>query len=269
MAVSPAFLINVLSTLLNTDSYNYLGFGLEFGSSSEERFQHPLLNGIVVSPFVNLKLAVFMKKQRLNAAVTILPLSLLSTNPPFSAENYELLRSFVTNDYMTFVLSKQWLYSPIGAMDYFMQTLSISNLRSNILDLSDKDQIVIWDTEDLTPNDFLSSLSLLTRKWFAYPSSSKSLTPFVLWPKSLSSDDITKLRNEGVKTIFSFVYDSAIVRYFKHSQITYIFLDFWEFCNIALRKFAQILQLEVDIPVYHFSQDFPIWLSAKDFSTEK
>ena len=269
MAISPASLIKILNTLLNTDLYRYPGFGLEFGISSEDKLQHSSLHGIVVSPFVNLKLAVFMKKQRLNAAISILPFPVLSSNPPFSTENYELLRSFVTNDYTTFVLSEQWIYSPVGAMNYFMQTLSISNLKSKILDLSEEDQVTIWETNDLSPDDFLSTLSLLSSKWFAYLSSSKLLSPFVLWPKSLSFKDITRLKSEGVRTVFSFVYDSASIRHFKHSQMTYIFLDVWEFCNIALRKFAQVLQLEVDVPVFHFPQELPTWVSSKDFNVNK
>lgn len=262
MSIPPIFLLDVLSNLLNTDSYYYPAFGLEFFSLSEDKLNHPSINGIVVSPFVSLKTALFMKEHDLNSAVSILPLSPLSSTPPFSPEDYELLRVLITNNYTTFVLSDQWLFSPVGAMYYFAKILGIDNLSHTILDVSENDQIVIWRSEHIEFHDFLSSLSNLSETWFAYPhSSTPNLSPFVLSLGPISVSDIDLLKREGVNTVFSFSYNSTLLRQLQKSKMAFVFLDYWDFCNISLRKFSQILQLEVDIPVYFFQQGFPNWLT--------
>jgi len=235
-----------LRNICDKEVIDSVNFGIEFGTYSEHKLKATNVKCIITSPLMNLKLVHFMKDNNALLAITLLPLSITQTKFPLSERDFELLKALVTNNIKTIHLPEEWIYSQKGSFAYFLQTLGLTNVNAIELTRNDAFPLIKWDTQNITFDDYLTNLSHLNKNWFAYPfAHDDSNLSMVLERNSFSSTQLEFLQNEGVNTIISFKIDSIKLPLYQNSKMNFIYVPFVDYCNIALRKFAQILQLEV------------------------
>ena len=239
-------------------------FGYEFGTYSDKVNKTTNVKSITVSPITNLKLMHSMIENKSNLAITVLPLSIIQSGFPLSEHDFELLRSLTNNNIRTVSISTAWLYSQNGAFGYFLQTLGINKFTSDKVSLSSGKNVYKWNTNGVLFKDFLANLSHLTHRWtaFEYASEDKPLS-FTIDKSLDSNNDLDSLKKEGITTVLGFNLDSNILLDYQKSKMNYIFVPIYDFCNIALRKFAQLLQMKVEQKVTFFPFEIKNWLNGK------
>lgn len=258
-------IITSLRNLTDKEIYQSPDFGIEFGTYAPRVLSAINVKNIVVSPFVNLKLIHFMNENKSNLVLTILPLPFTTKNFPLSESNFEVLRSLVTNNIKTMRLPEEWIYTKNGSFKYFAQTLGISKIEPSCLLLNPEKELPYWDLPTLSFEDFLSSLSHLNKKWLTYSyASNDSKLRVVLEEKSFSQRDYEELKKNEVSTILSFTLDTRKAIEFQKQKFNYIFIPFLDYCNISLRKFSQILQLETNEKVLFYPHETINWKSYEE-----
>lgn len=269
MTKSLAEILDILNNICDKEKRDSKGFGVEFGTYSHKVLQGTSVKCITLSPLMNLRLTHFMNENNSNLAITILPLSIAEKNFPLSEKDFELLKSLVTNNIKTIKLPISWIYSSKGSFAYFLQTIGIkTSENSKILGIIDE-SITKWDLPGITFNDFLSSLNHTNKKWLAYNfcSDEKELS-IVLENKEYKQREIEKLRMEGINTIVGFKLDSGKVPLYQQNKINYLYVPFIDYCNVALRKFAQILQLEINEKVVFRPSETKNWIGTQELQTK-
>ncbi len=235
-----------LEDICDKDVRNSENFGIEFGTYSPQKLKATSIKCIVTSPLMNLKLVHFMKENGANLAITLLPLSITETKFPLSERDFELLKALINNNIKTIQLPDEWIHSIKGSCAYFLQTLGLTNAQTNDIPGIFKLPIINWKIPSMSFNDFLANLGHLNKKWISYSFASEdSNLSFILEREELSSKELDLLRSEGVNTIMSFKIDSKKIPLYSSSKMNFIYIPYIDYCNIALRKFTQILQLEV------------------------
>jgi hypothetical protein len=240
-------------------------FGIEFGTYAQRVLSAINIKNIVVSPFINLKLIHYMNDNKANLALTVLPLPFTTKNFPLSESNFEILRSLVTNNIKTIRLPEKWIYSKNGSFKYFAQTLGISKIESLNLTLDAERTLPGWNIANLTFDDFLSSLSHLNKKWLTYSYAPKDAKlTVVLEKQSFLHKDYEQLKKNGVSTIVSFTLDTRKAHEYQKYKINCVFVPFLDYCNISLRKFSQVLQLETNEKVFFYPHETINWKSYEE-----
>ena len=235
-----------LRNLCDKEVRNSENFGIEFGTFSVHKLKATNVKCIVTSPLMNLKLVHFMKENSAALAITLLPLSITKTNFPLSERDFELLKALITNNIKTIRLPAEWLYSLKGSFAYFLQTLGLTNANNSEMTGIVDVPLINWIIQSMNFNDFLTNLGHLNKKWLAYSFAAENLdVSFVLEKGDFSSKELELLHKEGVNTIVSFKVDSEKIPLYQRNKMNLIYLPYIDYCNIALRKFAQVLQLEV------------------------
>jgi hypothetical protein len=206
-----------------------------------------------------------MKENNATLAINLLPLSITETNFPLSEIDFELLKALVTSNIKTVRLPNEWVYALQGSFAYFLQTLGLSgSTTTELTKILDK-PLVNWLIQSMSFDDFLTNLGHLNKKWLAYPSAPKdSDLSFVLERDDFSDRELKLLQKEGVNTVVSFKIDSKRVPLYQRNKINLIYIPFIDYCNLALRKFAQVLQLEVGEQVLFHPHETKEWISYKD-----
>lgn len=257
----------LLSSMCDKDVIRSKDFGIEFGTYAEKVTKSTKVKTIFVSTFADLRLTHSMIENKSNLAITIMPLSIIENSFPLSERDFELLRSLTTNNIKTISLSNNWLYSQNGAFAYFLQTLGINQFKQDKVSLSPGNNVFRWNTNGLSFKDFLANLSHLTKKWTAFNNASEDKPEcFVLEKQELSLKELERLRTEGITTVISFNLDSKRLKGYKQNKMNLLFIPIQDFCNIALRKFSQLLQMKVEQKVIFYPHKIEDWISANDLT---
>ncbi|MHA2357532.1 MAG: hypothetical protein ACXABK_02030 [Candidatus Heimdallarchaeaceae archaeon] len=162
-------------------------------------------------------------------------------------------------------LTEEWIYSANGGFKFFIQTLGISKVNHLKVSLKGEEKIPGWSIPKITFEEFLSSISHLSKKWFAYPcTSDEHSLSIVLEETDFDKKDITSLKNSDISTIVSFKLDTRKIREYQKIKLNYLFIPFMDFCNISLRKFSQVFQLETDKKVLFYPQETKKWITYKE-----
>jgi hypothetical protein len=258
-------IIASLRNLTDKEVYQLTDFGIEFGTDAPRVLSAINVKNIVVSPFINLKLIHFMNENKSNLALTVLPLPFTTNSFPLSESNFEILRSLITNNIKTMRLPEEWIYAKNGSFKYFAQTLGISKVEPFTLTLDSEITIPYWSLPSLSFEDFLSSLSHSNKKWLTYayaPSDSKLAV--VLENQDFTLSDFEQLKKNDISTILSFNLDTRRAHEYQKHKINYIFMPFLDYCNISLRKFSQMLQLETNEKVLFYPHETINWKSYEE-----
>ncbi|MHA1396557.1 MAG: hypothetical protein ACTSSG_07705 [Candidatus Heimdallarchaeaceae archaeon] len=256
-------IIQKMNQLVDKEVLKDEGFGLEFGTFTIEKLKATSIKSIVVSSQMSLKLVHFMNETNSNLAITILPLPVLESSFPLSEKNFELLKALVSNNLRTFRLTEGWLFSSRGSFIYFLHTLGISKLDYSCLDFGPNLTLNTWTVPHLSFDDFLTSLSHHSKNWVAY-SYNRNSAPlrFIMEKQNFTTKDLKTLKKEGINVVVSYVNDSKRMRFFQEAKVNFLFIPFTEYCNIALRKFSQILQLELNEKVLFYPHEVSGWKTA-------
>ena len=255
---------NSLRNITDKEIYLSSDFGIEFGTYAPRVLSAINVKNIVVSPFVNLKLVHFMNENKSNLALTVLPLPFTTKNFPLSESNFEILRSLITNNIKTMRLPEKWIYAKNGSFKYFAQTLGISKIESSCILLNSEAELPCWDVSTPTFEDFLTSLSHLNKKWLTYSYAPEDSNLRLILEEDFSQENYEELKENGVSTIISFDLDTRKALEIQKQKLNYIFIPFLDYCNISLRKFSQILQLETNEKVLFFPQETINWKSYEE-----
>ena len=240
-------------------------FVIEFGTFSLHKLKATNVKCIAVSPLMNLKLVHFMNENKANVAVTLLPLSIIENEFPLSEIDFELLRSLITNNIKTIRLPHKWLYSIKGSFPYFLQTLGLNKMDYSSLVTDTDKKLTIWNLPEMSFQDFFASLSHLNKKWIAHTfGQPESKLSFVLEDEKFSSSDFQDLKEAGINTIVSFSLDSSSIPIYQKNRMNFLFIPFIDYSNIALRKFAQVLQLETNEKVLFHPFEAKEWIGYQD-----
>ncbi len=258
-------ILSSVASVCDRETKQSKDFGIEFGTYSPHKLKATNVKCIVVSPLMNLKLVHFMNENKANVAVNLLPLSISENEFPLSEVDFELLRSLIVNNIKTIRLPFEWLYSIKGSSPYFLQTLGFNTIEnSSCITKSDK-KLIVWNIPEMNFQDFLSSLGHLNKKWithtFGQPEDKLS---FVLENEKFSISEIRDLKESGVNTIVSFNLDSSSIPIYQKNRMNLLFIPFVDYCNIALRKLAQVLQLETNEKVLFHPFESKEWMGYQD-----
>jgi len=265
MSLTLSNFLTALNHLCDRQITNSSEYGAEFGSFSDNKLNKVNVKGVVVTPYATLRALHFMSEKKVNLAVSVLPLPLFGSQLPLSEKNFELLRSLVFNDIRTVTLSKNWAYSINDGISYFLRTLGFKRIEKTEITLPSSRSFTAITIPEVKFEDFLSSLSHSTNNWFALQNSPKnSEFTFIFSENDLSLIDLQSLKKEGIESILSFAFDSEKSRFLKQCKLNHLILPFIDFLNIALRKFSQVLQLEIGESVYFYSQESEHLLNAKN-----
>jgi len=260
-------ILTLLSSMCDKDVIRSKGFGIEFGTYAEKVTKSTIVKTIFVSTFANLRLMHSMNENKSNLVITIMPLSIIENGFPLSERDFELLRSLTTSNIKTMSLSNSWLYSQNGAFVYFLQTLGINQFKQGKVSLSPGNNIYCWNTIEISFKDFLANLSHLTKRWTAFNNTSEDKSEcFVLERQGLSWEELKKLKKEGVTTVVSFNLDSKRLKEYTQNKMNFLFIPIQDFCNVALRKFSQLLQMKVEQKVIFYPQEIVNWISDNDLT---
>ncbi len=260
-------ILTLLSSMCDKDVIRSKDFGIEFGTYAEKVTKSTKIKTIFVSTFANLRLMHSMNENKSNLVITIMPLSIIENGFPLSERDFELLRSLTTNNIKTMSLSNSWLYSQNGAFAYFLQTLGINHFKQDKVSVSPSNNIYSWKTSGISFKDFLANLSHLTKRWTAFNNTSMDESEcFALERQELSLEELKKLKKEGVTTVISFNLDSKRLKDYQQNKMNFLFLPIQDFCNIALRKFSQLLQMKVEQKVIFYPQEIVNWISNNDLT---
>jgi hypothetical protein len=257
-------IIASLRNLTDKEIFQSPEFGIEFGTYAPRVLSAINAKNIVVSSFVNLKLIHFMNENKSNLVLTVLPLPFKTEGFPLSESNFEILRSLINNNIKTMRLPEKWLYAKNGSFKYFAQTLGISKIEPSCLHLDSKTELPYWDIPTLSFEDFLSSLSHLNKKWLTYSYASEDSNLRIVLEESFSKQNYEELKKNGVSTVMSFTLDTRKALEIQKHRLNYIFIPFLDYCNISLRKFSQLLQLETNEKVIFHSQETINWKSYEE-----
>ena len=264
MSLKLSNFLTALNHLCDRQITNSSEYGAEFGSFSDNKLDKIIVKGVVVTPYVTLRALHFMSEKKVNLAVSVLSLPLFGSQLPLSEKNFELLRSLVLNDIRTVTLSKNWVYSIDDGISYFLKTLGFKKIEKIDITLPSSQSFTAITIPEVNFEDFLSSLNHLTNNWFALQNSPKNSDfTFIFSENDLSLIDLQSLKKEGVESILGFAYNSEKARFLKQYKLNRLILPFIDFLNIALRKFSQVLQLEIGESVYFYSQESEHLLNTK------
>ncbi|MBY9000573.1 MAG: hypothetical protein KGD64_06645 [Candidatus Heimdallarchaeota archaeon] len=260
-------ILNLLSSMCDKEVTQTKDFGIEFGTYAEKITKATTIKSIFVSTCTNFKLIHAMNENKSNLAITIFPLSIIESGFPLSERDFEMMRSLMTNNIKTISLSKNWLYSQNGAFGYFLQTLGINQYKHSKESVSQGINIYRWDIETISFKDFLASLSHLTKRWSAfYKTSENQPISLVLENQQVSGEELAQLKKEGVTTVVGFNLNSQRLNAYQENKMNFLFIPIQDYCNIALRKFSQLLQMKVDQKVIFQPQDVVGWISVEDLT---
>jgi len=238
-----------LKNICDYEIYSSHDFGVEFGYSNPLRIKSTPVRGVLVTPFLTLHSINYMIEHKLNFALTILPLPIFRGRAHKLTDiEYELLRALTNNNIGTLRLPLKWAYT--SGFSYFLQTLGFNSLTHETISKSSDQDFYLWSIPAISFGDFLSTLSHLTNNWYALPVTEQAPKFIIVENEiSLETEDLYLLKNNDVSTIFSFVIDSRNLQRYKEEKLNILFLHFVDFLNIALRKFSQMLQLEIKTKV--------------------
>ncbi|TFG08640.1 hypothetical protein EU534_02685 [Candidatus Heimdallarchaeota archaeon] len=241
-------------------------YGIEFGTFSQHKLEGSTVKCIVTSPYMNLKLVHYMKENNASLAITLIPLSITKTTFPLSEIDFELLKALIINNVKTMLLPNEWIYALQGSFAYFLQTLGLSSSSTSEVSGVLNTPLITWTIESISLDDFLTNLGHLNKRWLShsFASDSSSLS-FVLEKEDFSDKQLQQLQKEGVNTIVSFKIDSRKIPLYQKHKLNFIYIPFLDYCNIALRKFAQVLQLEIGEKVLFYPSESKDWLGYSDF----
>ena len=264
MTITLDAVLKSLESLCDKEVYQTSDFGIEFGTFAPEKIKSSNVKCITVSPFVNLKLIHFMNENKSNLTITGIPLSFRENRFPLSEIDFEMLKSLVSNNIKTINLSESWIYSQKGGFSYLLQTLGFTKIDYTLLKLSTEKTISNWSVPSIRFNDFITSLSHLTKNWLAYSLAPEDIEmSFVFDNQSLSQFDMEEIRKKGISNIIGFAFDSRKLHLLQKYKMNYLYIPFIEFYNIALRKFSQVLQLETNEQVLFYAQKDVEWITDK------
>ncbi len=248
--------LSVLKETYNKELYSSHPFSIEFGSSSINRLQNTTVKGVAIATYVNLKFVHFMVENKLNIALTLFPLSFYEKRGSLDDKDHELIRSLVTHDLWVVKLPESWLYASHGGLLYFLQTLGISNVSYDYFKLSNGKTLTNWQIPSLTLKEFLLNLQHLNKNWLIGSNKLDSANlSLVFETEPFTYNDLSTLKNEGVNTIVSFNFDSKNYMLYSAEKLNYFFIPLNDFCNIALKKFAQVLQFDTATKIQSYQQD--------------
>ncbi|MCG3216273.1 MAG: hypothetical protein KAS63_06115 [Candidatus Heimdallarchaeota archaeon] len=262
-------ILQSVESICDKEVYRSSDFGIEFGTFAPDKIKATNIKGIIVSPFLNLKLIHYMNENKSNLAITGLPLPFTDNSFPLSERDFEMMKSLITNNLRTISLSKKWIYSPNGGITYFLQTLGITKIDHSNINLISGKTLNSWSIPDIKFHDFLASLTHLTKDWLAY-----SLAPedvemsFVLEKQTLTDSELREIKNEGISNIVGFAIDSRKIHSYRKHKMNFLFIPFIDFYNISLRKFSQVLQLETNEKVLFYAQTEAKWLNYQNIQNK-
>ena len=255
-------ILDSLNNICDREVKNSEQYGIEFGTFSPNKLSATHIKCIVTSPAMNLKLVHFMKENNATLAITLLPLVITQKSFPLSESNFELLKALIANNIKTIRLPDEWIYSQQGSFPYFMQTLGLSDSSASEISGILDSPLLNWVVQSLSFNDFLTNLSHLNKKWLAYPFAQEATNlSFILEKEDFSERELELLHEEGINTIIGFKINSKKIPLYQKHKMNLIYISYNDYCNIALRKFAQVLQLEVGEKVLFYPFDTKNWIS--------
>jgi hypothetical protein len=218
---------------------------------------------------MNLKLVHFMKENNATLAITMLPLTITETTFPLSERDFELLKALITNNIKTMRLPEEWIYSLKGSFAYFLQTLGLSNSSTTELTNISDSPLIAWSLQSMSFGDFLTNLGHLNKRWISYSFAPEdSDLSLIIERKDFSTEELKLLQKEGVNTVVSFKVDSRKIPLYQKHKLNLIYIPFLDYCNIALRKFAQVLQLEVGEQVLFYASESRDWMGYVDYQNK-
>ena len=264
MTITLDGILKSLESLCDKEVCQASDFGIEFGTYAPEKIKSSNVKCITVSPFVNLKLIHFMNENKSNLAITGIPLSFRDNHFPLSEIDFEMMKSLVNNNIKTINLSEPWIHSQKGGFSYLLQTLGFTKIGYTSMKLSSEKTISNWSIPSIRFNDFITSLSHLTKNWLSYSlAPEESEMSFVFDNQSLSQFDIEEIKKRGISNLVGFAFDSRKLQQFQKYKMNYLYIPFIEFYNISLRKFSQVLQLETNEQVLFYAQKNVEWITDK------
>ena len=262
MTITLDAVLKSLESICDKEVHQASDFGIEFGTYTPEKIKSSNVKCITVTPYVNLKLIHFMNENKSNLAITGLPLSFRNNSFPLSEIDFEMLKSLVNNNIKTINLSENWIHSQKGGFSYLLQTLGFTKIDYAKINLSTGNTLSNWSISSMKFNDFITSLSHLTKNWLAYALAPEDTEiSFVSDNQSLSRSEIEEIKKKGISNIVAFSFDSRNLRLYQKCKMNFLYIPFIEFYNISLRKFSQVLQLETNEQVLFYAHKDIDWIS--------
>ena len=265
MTITLDAVLKSLESMCDKEVCQASDFGIEFGTYAPEKIKSSKIKCITVSPFVNLKLIHFMNENKSNLAITGVPLSFRDNRFPLSEIDFEMMKSLIHNNIKTIDLSEQWIYSQKGGFSYLLQTLGFAKIEYTKMNLSTEKTINNWSISSIRFNDFITSLSHLTKHWIAYPLAPEDVEmSFIFDNQSLSRSELEEIKKKGISNIIGFSFDSRKLHLYQKYKMNFLYIPFIEFYNVSLRKFSQVLQLETNEQVLFYAQKDVEWQTKND-----
>jgi len=176
-----------------------------------------------------------------------------------------MMKSLIHNNIKTIDLSEQWIYSQKGGFSYLLQTLGFAKIEYTKMNLSTEKTINNWSISSIRFNDFITSLSHLTKHWIAYPLAPEDVEmSFIFDNQSLSRSELEEIKKKGISNIIGFSFDSRKLHLYQKYKMNFLYIPFIEFYNVSLRKFSQVLQLETNEQVLFYAQKDVEWQTKND-----
>ncbi len=234
-------------------------FGVEFGSHSLDHLKRKKVSGVAVSSFINLHLFHFMKENGLNIALSLAPLPIFEKKEKFMEGDFELIKALAQENYWTVRLPSIWVFSKNGSSSYFLQTLGINKVKKEVITIEQNRELLVIDLPNVVWSEFIMSLGHLSTNFLNIESYAYDSVRMVLADKILTKTDIVKIKRENINSMISFKVDSRNFQNYVSQKLNVLFIDYWEYCNIALRKFSQMLQLEAEVKTVYYNQPVQAW----------
>ncbi|UJG39731.1 MAG: hypothetical protein K9W45_07635 [Candidatus Heimdallarchaeum aukensis] len=237
-----------------TDNMSSQAFIVEFAPTNEERLKALHVSGILVTPYFSNSNIGFMLENKLN-------LVLKAESIPFAKaekgqlidKEYELIRTLAINNIITINISRSWLFKT--GFQYFLNTIGMNYLDEEPITLHNSNS-TIFSVSPISFDEFMTSLSHLSKNWVSLDLKDDNSKLIVENPSApFTIDDIFVIKDSGVDTVISFHINSQKLPLYKKANLNLIYLNHIDYLNILLRKLAQTIQLDVEIPTLFLPQD--------------
>ncbi|MHA1865809.1 MAG: hypothetical protein ACTSVB_01240 [Candidatus Heimdallarchaeaceae archaeon] len=254
MAITLYQFLKQLRKTFTVDIMSSQAFTVEFAPTNEERLKALHISGILVTPYFSNSNIVFMLENKLN-------LVLKTESIPFAKaekgmlvdKEYELIRALSINNISTINMSQEWLFKT--GFQYFLNTIGINYLDEEPITL-DNCNSSIFSVSPISLDEFITSISHLSKN-LVFLDMKKENSKLIVENPSIpfTTNDIFAIKDAGVDTILSFYLSSQRLPLYKEANLNLIYLNHIDYMNILLRKLAQIIQLDVEIPALFLPQD--------------
>ena len=150
-------------------------------------------------------------------------------------------------------MSQEWLFKT--GFQYFLNTIGINYLDEEPITL-DNCNSSIFSVSPISLDEFITSISHLSKN-LVFLDMKKENSKLIVENPSIpfTTNDIFAIKDAGVDTILSFYLSSQRLPLYKEANLNLIYLNHIDYMNILLRKLAQIIQLDVEIPALFLPQD--------------